>query len=798
MARFRGGKGAFGAPGLKPTWTQGNKEGVGTARSQSSQVWYTISEGILNEVYYPTVDRPQTRDLQLLFADGDKVFLDEKRDLSCRTERIPGSQGYRMTKQDPNGRLCLVQEVISDPVRPCVLAHTVVEGDERFLESLKIYILCAPHLQVSGAGNNAYAVEVCGRQLLMAEKGGLWLALGASCGFSRLSCGYVGSSDGYTDLRDNARMDYEFDHAKHGNIALNGELNLPQNRTFTVGLAFGDSVESAVSVLFQSLGVPYKEQRQTFIDQWKSAAPPRQDLARMSGDNGELLAVSYNLLLTHEDKRYQGGLVASLAIPWGSARGDKQGEGGYHLVWTRDLVESAMALLAAGNTEVPLRALIFLSTHQKEDGSFPQNFWLSGKPFWDNMQLDEVAFPILLARRLQYLGKLENFDPLVIVKRAICFLLQQGPVTGEERWEEHGGYSPSTFAALIAGFICAAAFVREREEEETAQFLESYADYLRSHLEDWMVTTQGSLLPGTPSYYIRLNPAKPGEVPAPNAVNTAELPLTSQAPGAPKTYPARDVVDGGFLQLVRYGILAADDPIVLNTVRVVDAVIKSDTPLGPCWRRYNHDGYGQRSDGSPYVDWGTGRPWPLLTGERGHYELAAGRDARPFLKTMEQFGSFTGLLDEQIWDEEDKPEQGMYRGQATGSAAPLLWAHSEYIRLLRSCQDGKVFDLIEEVAKRYANGSTRLKPVEFWLWKHPTAHMEKGRTLRVCVGSPFRLRWTEDGWATQHDTDSHPTSIGADYVDIPTSANEQTQIEFTFFWTQVENWEGRNFQVMAR
>jgi len=302
-----------------------------------------------------------------------------------------------------------------------VLAHTVVEGDQRFLESLKIYVLCAPHLQVSGAGNNGYVVEVCGRQLLMAEKDGLWLALGASCGFSRLSCGYVGTSDGYTDLRDNARMDYEFDHAKDGSIALTGELNLPQNRTFTVGLAFGGSVESAVSVLFQSLGVPYKEQRQTFVDQWKSAAPSRQDLAQTSGDNGKLLAVSYNLLLTHEDKRYQGGLVASLAIPWGDARGDKQGEGGYHLVWTRDMVESAMALLAAGNTEVPLRALIFLSTHQREDGGFPQNFWLSGKAFWDNMQLDEVAFPILLARRLQYLGKLENFDPLIIVKRAICF-----------------------------------------------------------------------------------------------------------------------------------------------------------------------------------------------------------------------------------------------------------------------------------------------------------------------------------------------------------------------------------------
>ena len=434
MPRFRGDKGAFGAPGIEPTWTQGNKSGVGTASSFSSRIWFTLSQGILNEIYHPTVDRPQTRDLQLLFADGKSIFLDEKHDLSCETERIDCSQGYRMTKRDAHGKLSVVQEVIADPVRPCVLANSVVTGEEQFLETLKVYVLCAPHLQVAGAGNNAYVVEVCGRELLVAEKGGLWLTLGASCGFSRLSCGYVGMSDGYTDLKANSRMDYEFDHAKEGNVALTGELNLQQDRSFTIGLAFGDSLGSAVSVLFQSLGIPYAEQRQIFIDQWKRAAPPRPDLARNSGDKGSLFAISYNLLLTHEDNKYQGALIASLAIPWGNARGDKDGEGGYHLVWTRDMVESAMALLAAGNTEVPLRALIYLSTHQKEDGSFPQNFWVSGKAFWDNMQLDEVAFPIILARRLKHLGKLDNFDPLIIVKRAICFLLQQGPVTGEERW----------------------------------------------------------------------------------------------------------------------------------------------------------------------------------------------------------------------------------------------------------------------------------------------------------------------------------------------------------------------------
>ncbi|MGH7872218.1 MAG: hypothetical protein ACREQO_08370 [Candidatus Binatia bacterium] len=173
MPHFRGDRGAFGAPGLKPSWTQGNKDGGGTANSPSSRVWLTLSQGILNEIYHPTVDRPQTRDLQLLFADGENVFLDEKRDLEDEIERIAPSQDYRMTKRDPQGRFSIVQEVISDPVRPCVLPHSALKGKEQFLQSLKGYVLCAPHLQVGGSGNNAYVVKVCGRELLVAEKAGL-------------------------------------------------------------------------------------------------------------------------------------------------------------------------------------------------------------------------------------------------------------------------------------------------------------------------------------------------------------------------------------------------------------------------------------------------------------------------------------------------------------------------------------------------------------------------------------------------------------------------------------------------
>ena len=796
MARFRGNKSAFGAPGYEPRWTHADKEGIGTAYSTGGRVWFTIWHGILTEVYYPTIDRPQLRDLEFLFSDGNGLFLEEKRDLDYRIERISPSQGYQISSHDREGRFSFTKELIVEPTRPCVLLHTQMEGNENFLGGLKTYVLCAPHLEVGGEGNNAFVVEVSGRELLVAEKNNRWLALGASCAFSRLSCGYVGHSDGYTDLEKNRKMVFEFDQAKSGNVALTGELDLSKAREFTVGVAFGETLPSAVSGLFQSLGVAYKERRQVFIHQWEGAVNGRKPLEKTSGDQGRLFHSSYNLLLTHEDKLYQGAFIASLTIPWGEARNDKQGKGGYHLVWTRDMVESAMGLLAAGDTDAPLRALIYLAARQEEDGSFPQNFWVDGEAFWKGMQLDEVAFPVLLAWRLHQLQLLGQFDPHVMVNRAVAFLLHSGPVTGEERWEEASGYSPSTLAVIIAAFICAASFARPEQDNDAAAFLESYADFLRSHLEEWTVTTEGSLVPGVSRYFVRLNPAKPGEVAAPGAVNKAEFKLTSQPPGSPQSYPARNIVDAGFLQLVRYGIFAPDDPLIVESLLAVDATLKTDTPSGPCWHRYNHDGYGQQPDGGPYTHWGKGRAWPLLTGERGHYELAAGNDCRPLLHAMEQFSNSTCLLPEQIWDEADLPEAHLHCGGPTGSANPLLWAHSEYLRFLRSSHDGKVFDLIPEVVARYRDGKTKSK-VEFWLPKHPIREARKDHTLRVCAPEPFRLRWSADNWKTWQDSDSHPTGLGGEYFDI-SPADFVPQIEFTFFWTARGQWEGQNYQVQAQ
>ena len=793
MAHFRGNTSAFGAPGDEPRWTHADKDGVGTAHSPGGRVWFTIWRGILTEVYYPTVDRPQLRDLEFLFADGNGLFLEEKLDLEYKIERLIPSQGYRIRSRDSEGRFSFTKEIIVEPTRPCVLLHTTIEGEGDFLRSLKAYVLCAPHLEVGGEGNNAFVIEASGRELLVAEKENRWLVAGASCAFSRLSCGYAGRSDGYTDLRKNHTMDFEFDEARNGNVALTGELDLSKTRKFTIGIAFGETLSCAVSNLFQSLGHAYEDRRQLFMDQWKAAGKDAKPLKKSSGDKGRLFDSSYNLLLTHEDKLYQGAFVASLTIPWGEARNDKQGKGGYHLVWTRDMVESAMGLLAAGNTEAPLRALIYLAARQEEDGSFPQNFWVNGEAFWKGMQLDEVAFPVLLAWRLQELQLLGDFNPRVMVNRAVAFLLHSGPVTGEERWEEASGYSPSTLAVIIGAFICAASFARAEQDNGTASFLESYADFLRNHLEEWTVTTAGSLVAGVARHFVRLNPARPGEVAGPEAVNQANLRLTSQRPGDRESYPAREIVDAGFLQLVRYGIVSPDDPLIVESLRVVDAILKTETPSGPCWRRYNHDGYGQHPGGGPYLNWGQGRPWPLLAGERGHYELAAGRDCRLLLHAMEKFSSGTCLLPEQIWDEPDLPEAHLHCGGPTGSANPLLWAHSEYVRLLRSCHDGMVFDLIPEVATRYREGKIGTK-VEFWLPKHPIRQARKDHTLRICAPEPFRLRWTTDNWTTWRDSESRATGIGGEYFDAA-PADFQWQLDFTFFWTKRQAWEGRNYSI---
>lgn len=795
MARFRGENNAFGRPGLEPKWTHGDKDGVGTAYSVDSRIWFTLWNGAVTETYYPTIDRPQIRDLQYLISDGHTFFYEEKKHLKTKTERISDNAlAYRITNTDPDNRFSIQKDIITSPHLSCLLQHTKVKINKKLAHPLSLYVLCAPHLQVGGMRNNGYVIEAAGRELLVAEKEGIWLALMADQPFKKLSAGYVAESDGWTDLNDNYQMDWEFDRALGGNIALTGELSLDNAQEFTLGMAFGEGLHNAIATLFQAMGIPFEKQHRNYLEQWKRPTDEMLPLDKISGDKGHLYRSSFSLLLSHEDKTFPGALIASMSIPWGEVMGDDN-MGGYHLVWTRDMVSSATGLLAAGNKDTALRAMIYLAVSQHADGGFSQNAWINGDSYWQGIQLDEVAFPIMLAWRLYHEKALLEFNPFPMVMRAAQFLIKHGPATQQERWEEASGYSPSTLASNITALICAAHFARNEGEKQTAAYLEEYADFLESHIERWTVTTQGSLVKDIPRHFIRILPVdisnpKPDENP-----NTGILTIANRAPGERYQFPAKDVVDAGFLELVRYGIRKPDDKVMVDSLKVVDEVLRVKTPQGYCWRRYNHDGYGQRPDGSAYNGWGQGRAWPLLTGERAHYELAKGNDVKPFIRALERFSRDTGMLPEQVWDHDDMPDAYMFKGHPTGSAMPLMWAHAEYIKLLRSVHDGQVFDRYSVVADRYLDGRKRRKSIEIWKPNRQIGKIKPGKTLRVQNYRPFTLVWTDDEWDHTHEVHSEPTALEIYYMDIPVKKTQKAPIRFTFHWMDDHTWEGRNYQV---
>jgi len=789
---------ASGAPGIAPKWTRSAKDIVGTAYSTSSRIWYTASAGVINEIYYPTIDLPQVRDLQFLISDGEGFSHDERRDMSSETDYLDEhGLGVRITSRDRAGRYRIVKEIIAEPHAPCLLISARLEGDDpAFLARLHLYVLLAPHLGVGGWGNNGNAALIVGHEFLTANKNGIWLALGASVPFIARSCGYVGATDGWQDLNSDFKLDHQFASAEDGNIALCAELDLRTTRSFTLGLGFGRSLHRATTTLFQSLGTPFNDCRAKFSDQWKRAAAHTFPLERFSCDGGTLYRRSRELLFAHEDKTYPGAMIASLSIPWGEIKGDEQ-LGGYHLVWTRDLVNSVTGLMAAGDITTAMRALIYLACSQQLDGSFPQNFWIDGTAYWTGVQLDEIAFPIMLAWRLHRLDALGNFDPWPMVKAAAQYLMVKGPVTPQDRWEENSGYSPSTLAANIAALICAADLACDRGDGLSAHYLEQYADFLECHLEEWTVTNQGSIVPAIKRHYIRINPVDPGDPQPDEDPDHGVVLIKNRAPGTQAEFPAAQVVDGGFLELVRYGIRKADDPLIEATVRVIDAGLRHDFPQGPCFRRYSHDGYGQQDNGSAFTTYGRGRPWPLLTGERGHYELAAGHDVQVYLRAMEAFANPTRLLPEQVWDQADIPPELLFYGRQTGAAMPLMWAHAEYIKLLRSVADGKVFDFLPQVAARYISGSKH-KRIEIWKPNRQPKSVRAGSLLRIQSKDPFILHWTRDEWKSVVDTASTMTPFGLAHVDIDLAEGETAPIRFTFRWRDPDRWEGRDYLIAIK
>ncbi len=795
---------AFGAPGIEPRWTSSAKEGVGTAYHTSCRLWFTLSHGIVNEIYYPHVDQPNTRDFQFLISDGETFCHEEKRDLTHAIE-YPKRDClfYRLTNVEPRRRYRLVKYVFADPHRSVLLVHTKLEVlDESLRGRLSVYALLAPHLAGCGAGNSGWCSEIGDNKLLHAQRKNTHLLMACSSGFSRRSVGYVGFSDGWQDLMHNFKMDWEFKAAENGNIALTAEVELRDDGEFTVAVALGRSYQSAATKLFQSLAEPFELKRESYIRQWQRAViDPKFDFTSDTTDDGGMYRLSRCVLLAHEDKVFQGAIVASLSIPWGETKSD-QDLGGYHLVWTRDLVHSATALLATGQIGTPLRALIWLAAIQRPDGSFPQNSWIDGTAYWSGLQLDQVAFPILLAWRLHKQDALDLFSPRAMILRAAARLIAQGPVTAQDRWEENAGYSPSTLAVVIAALVCTAEWAKEFGKTEVADFILAYADWLAAHVEEWTVTTEGELIEGLPRHYIRINPADP-VAPDPHADPNKTIIQLANGGGI---HPARNVVGGDFLHLVRFGIRKPDDAIVRDSIEVIDGVLKHELPQGPGWRRYNHDGYGQKDDGSAFDGTGVGRCWPILTGERGHYELAAGRDSKPFIRSMEDFANEGGMLTEQLWDGPDLSHKGrthsgesgthMKPGCPTGAAMPLCWSHAEYVALVRSRHDGVCFDRVDPAFERYVLNPAQSR-YEIWTVRHPLRLAPPGKILRIIVAAEATIVWSTDNWIRRDESQtSYQPELNLWFADFPTAEWPQgSAFAFTFFWKRDQRWEGRNWQV---
>jgi len=812
---------AFGSPGLEPRWTSSVKDAVVTAYSGSSRIWFTCSHGILNEVYYPTIDHAQVRDMEFLLTDGETFAHEEKRDMPTAFEPIDrDALGVRYVNRDPEGRYSLTKEMISDPHHGVVLQRVRLEARADLMPRLKLYALLAPHLDGGGAGNSARAMDLAGHKVLLTWKNEWSLAMTASCGFTRMSCGFVGASDGWQDLMQNLKMNWEFGSATNGNVAVMGEIDLGCSeqlwngldrsrrdgaaamdgegravREFTLAIGIGEGHHTALQKMMGSLSVPFEEQKKRFIEQWKRAAYP-EGLAAKAQDGGKLMRASHAVLLAHEDKAFSGAFVASASIPWGQVKGDDD-LGGYHLVWTRDMVQTATALLACGRAETARRALVYLACTQQVDGGFAQNFWIDGRPYWSGKQLDEVAFPVILAWRLWKAGGLGELHMFPFVERAAGFLVRQAPITHQERWEENAGYSPSTLAAVISGLICAAEMARAHESAELGEFLEEFADWIEGHLEDWTVTNNGVLHPEIKRHYMRIRPPECGEAYAHESCGKEVIHIENRPPGTRTEFEAREIIDAGFLELVRHGARRADDPLIVDSLKVVDAVLKRELPQGPGWLRYNWDGYGQRPDGGPFEGWGQGRAWPLLTGERAHRELAAGKEISQLIETYEQFASCGQLLPEQVWDEDDRPERSLKKGKPAGSAVPLVWAHAEYLKLLRSAVDGKVFDRIDPVYERYCGPEGRKKcrrGLEIYSRMRPIQRIDAGSTLRILDEGLFEVVWTDDGWKTVNRTSSRGLGSAGFSAEV-TPAAGSAELEWTMYWTKSDTWLGYNVKV---
>lgn len=785
---------APGQPGIPPRWTSSAKSGVGTSTTASSRVWFTLSHGIVNEVYYPGADQANTRDLGFLVADGRGFFSEEKRDASHEIRPIEqGVPAYNLTNTCQQGRYRIHKTILTDPHRNVLLQRIRFQPLQGRLADYGLYVLLAPHIANQGADSSGWTGKSGGMDMLFAQRNHTALAMACSAPFSATSCGYVGVSDGWRDVRAHGKMAWQYARADDGNIALTAQIDLEACAgQFTLALGFGATAADAAQQARASLLVPFDRLVADYVAGWQEFQDACVDLGVTDPKGFDIYRVSTAVLKTHEAKR--GAILASLSIPWGASKGDAD-LGGYHLVWPRDLVEAAGGLLAAGDAEHARQTLLYLMSTQQADGHWPQNMWLDGTPYWDGIQMDETALPILLADALRRSRELNGLDPWPMVRAAAAYLVRNGPVTQQDRWEEDGGYSPFTLAVEIAALLAAADFAEQAGQVDGATYLRQTADAWNASIERWCYVTDTPLSRQhrVAGYYVRIAPPEMSEAASPAGGFVA----IKNRPPDQSCVPATALTSPDALALVRFGLRRADDPRILDTIKVIDAVLKTETPTGPVWHRYPFDGYGEKVDGSPFDGTGIGRGWPLFAGERGHYELARGRsdEAMRLLGVLAAQSSSGGLIPEQVWDAPDIPSRELFTGHPSGSAMPLVWAHAEYIKLARSLHDDRIFDLPPQTHNRYVQQQTP-SPYTIWRFNQKTRGLIAGSLLRLETLSPAVVHFSTDGWTTASDLATRQTTLGIHLADLPTgNLAVGGRVMFTFYWPQANRWEGCDFGV---
>lgn len=655
------------AQGADAHWPTAAKNGFGTSTTLASKVWFTLANGVMTEVFFPTLDVPNVQNLQLLLVTDGNVNADtESADTIHRLE-LPdsGSLTFRQINTAKNGQYTITKTYVTDPQRNTVLID--VQFDSR--GAVHPYVYYDPSLNNSGMHDSAWAEG----DAFIAVDGNKASALMSSCGFTNESgTGYL-NTIGKIDLSS---------RADNGNVMQLARIrDLETKRRCTLALGFGEKPAEAMDNARSSLARGFQSVRLEYEAGWRAYVSRLPRITK----HQQQFNMAAMVLKGLEDKTFRGAVIASPSTPWGGGpNANEPTVSGYHAVWSRDLYHVATAFDAMGDRPAASRLLDYLfRVQQKPDGSFPQNSWIDGRPIGNGLQMDQVALPLVLAYQL---GRNDRTTWLKHVKPAADFIVRHGPRTDQDRWEEKPGYSPATIAAEIAGLVCAAEIAKANGDSAAVRKYLDTADNWARNVERWTVTKSEH----DSGYYLRIT-----ENDDPN--DGAKMEINSSS----RVVDERRILDAGFLELVRLGVKDPRDRLVVESLKLIDQLIKVETPVGDAWYRYNHDAYGETLNGGNYDGRnGVGRLWTLLTGERGEYELAAGdiRSARKRLDTLAGFANDGLMIPEQVWDR-NGPAGSV--GAGTGSATPLAWSMAQFIRLAMSIERGRNVETPRAVMERY-------------------------------------------------------------------------------------------------